>query len=211
MQKLLIFPFNGNAVEAIDCLKNSYELIGFIDDDSKKHGEQIYGYKVFGREIIKKIPDVKILAVPGSPLNYYQRERIINTLNIETNRFATVIHPKAVVSSCAKIGYNVLIMAGVVITSNAIIHNHICILPNSVIHHDTIIEDYCLIGSNVSIAGNTIIHKKCYIGTGTNIINGIEIGENTLVGLGTNVIKSLPADITAVGNPAKLIGKAKNV
>lgn len=206
VKKLLIFPYNGNGLEAVGCLSDEYEFIGFIDDQTEKQGMQKNGYKVFSRDIIAKYPEARILAVPGSPITYLQRKTIIEDLKLPVDRFAVVISPKASVSNLARIGYNVLISTGVVITSNAIIKNHICILPNSVIHHDIEIADYCLIGSNVTIAGNTKIGANSYIGSGVNIINNVTIGEKTMVGLGSNVINSLAPNSKVAGNPAKQIG-----
>jgi len=211
MQKLLIFPYNGNGLEALDCLGGEYDFLGFIDDSIEKQEKGgSGGYRVFSRTIIHAYPKAKILAVPGSPQTYLNRKNIIDGLELPAYRFATVIHPKACVSPLAKLGSNVLIMGGVVITSsNAVIGNHVCILPNTTIHHEVEVDDYCLIGSNIVIAGFSKIHKNCYIGSGSNIKNNIEVGENCLVGMGTNVIKSLPANVKAVGNPAKIIGAVK--
>lgn len=208
VKKLLIFPYNGNGLEAVGCLSDEYEFIGFIDDQTEKQGMQENGYKVFSRDIIAKYPEAKILAVPGSPITYLQRKNIIESLELPEDRFATVISPKASVSNFSKIGYNVLIMAGVVVTSNAVIKNHICILPNSVIHHDVKILDFCLIGSNVTIAGGTQIGVNSYIGSGTSIINNVTIGERSMVGLGSNVIASVMPSSKVAGNPAKEIGKS---
>jgi sugar O-acyltransferase (sialic acid O-acetyltransferase NeuD family) len=205
MEKLLIFPFNGNGIEALDCIQGQYEFIGFVDDTSEKQGKTKNGLEVFSRDIIGKYKEAKILAVPGSPQSFKFRRDIINTLHIQLSRFAILIHPKASVSTMVCMGRNVLIMAGVVITSNAIIGNHICILPNTVIHHDSSIADYTLIGSNVTVAGNTKIGSNCYIGSGSSIISNIEVGDNTLIGIGTNVIKSLQIDSKVVGNPARQI------
>jgi sugar O-acyltransferase (sialic acid O-acetyltransferase NeuD family) len=205
MEQLLIFPFNGNGLEALDCLGDKFELLGFIDDTVEKQGKNKLGFEVFGRDAILKFPSAKILAVPGSPASYRTRKNIINALNIPENRFATVVHKQAKISGLAHVGFNVLIMAGVVITSNGKIGNHVCILPNSVIHHDSEIGDYSLIGSNVTVAGNTTIGDACYIGSGTSIINGIQIGNETLIGMGTNVTKSVPEKVKVVGNPGKII------
>lgn len=206
MKKLFIFPYNGNGLEALDCIGDEYEFIGFIDDTKEKQGVQENDHNVFTRNILNEHKDAFILAVPGSSISFTKREEIINSLNIRQDKFATLIHPKASISPLSKIGFNTLIMAGVVITSNAIIGNHVCILPNTVIHHDCHINDFTLIGSNVVIAGNTTISKNCYIGSGTNIINNIKIGEKTLIGLGSNVIKSVSPNSKAIGNPAKVIG-----
>jgi sugar O-acyltransferase (sialic acid O-acetyltransferase NeuD family) len=205
MEKLLIFPFNGNGLEAVDCIAEQYDLIGFIDDTPEKQGKTRYGFEVFGRIVLEKYKEAKVLAVSGSPHTYKNRSNIIAGLNLPLEKFATVIHPKASVSSIAQIGKNVLLMAGAVVTSNAIIGNHVCVLPNSVIHHDTTIGDYTLIGSNVMIAGNVVVGENCYISSGSNIINGIEIGELTLVGLGSNVIRNISAHAVVAGNPAKNI------
>jgi serine acetyltransferase len=44
-----------------------------------------------------------------------------------------------------------------------------------------------------------------YIGTGAKIVNHVDIGEGTIVAAGAVVAKSLPANCTAVGIPAKPI------
>lgn len=204
-EKLFIFPFNGNGLEAIDCIKEQYEFMGFIDDTPEKKGLHALGFTVFGREVLQHFPKAKLIAVPGSPSSYKVRDHIIAELNTDYSRFITLIHPSACVSRYAKIGYNTLIMAGVVITANAEIGNHVCILPNTVIHHDSSVGDYALVGSNVTIAGNTRVGKYCYIGSGSQIINGIEVGENSLIGLGSNVIRTVPYGSKIAGNPAKSI------
>jgi sugar O-acyltransferase (sialic acid O-acetyltransferase NeuD family) len=204
-KQLLIFPFNGNGLEAIDCLNSEFSLLGFIDDTKEKQGISKYGYSVQSREVLEKQPNALVLAVPGSPTSFKIRKKIIDNLAIPYDKYATVIHPKASVSSMAQIGKNVLIMAGVVITSNAIIGDHVCILPNTVIHHDVVVGSYSLIGSNVSIAGSSEIGENCYIGSGSRIINGIQIGSQSLIGLGSNVLKSVPPNSKIAGNPAKSI------
>jgi sugar O-acyltransferase (sialic acid O-acetyltransferase NeuD family) len=205
MPQLFIFPFNGNGIEALNCIHEEYEFLGFIDDTLEKQGNHPYGFTVYDRTILLKYPNAKLLAVPGSPVSYMVRDEIIHNFNIDISRFATIIHPLASISPFAKIGYNCLIMAGVVITANSIIGNHVCILPNTVVHHDSLIGDYTLIGSGVSIAGNTVVGKQCYIGSGTTIINGITIGDKVLAGLGSNIIRSAASGIKVAGNPAKEI------
>lgn len=205
MKELLIFPYNGNGIEALDCIPDNFKFIGFVDDTIEKQGVNEFGHTVFNREALTKFKNAYILAVPGSPSSYMFRKKIIDDLNISKERFATIIHPTARVSPLAKIGRNTLVMAGVVLTSNCKIGDNVCVLPNSVIHHDSSIGDYTLIGSNVTVAGHTTIASNCYIGSGTSIINGITIEEGTLVGMGSNVIKSIPRNSKVVGNPARIL------
>jgi len=50
-----------------------------------------------------------------------------------------------------------------------------------------------------------IIGDNVWIGAGAFILKGVTIGENTIVGAGSVVVKSLPANVVAAGNPAKII------
>lgn len=206
-QPLLIFPCNGNGIEALDCIGSAYRFIGFVDDTPEKIGTNPMGYPVWDREAFARFPDALVLAIPGSPTSYRSRKETIQGLGIAKARFASVIHPTARVSPLASIGCNVLIMAGVVVTSNAIIGSHTCILPNTVIHHDVVLGDWVLVGSNVTIAGNTVVEENCYIGSGSSVINNLLVGSGALIGLGSNVINSVAADTRIVGNPAHEIGK----
>ena len=203
MEHLLIFPYNGNGIEAVDCIRGQYELLGFIDDTADKQNDGNGDVAVYDRSALKRFPNAKVLAVPGSPTSYNSRGAVIDQLGVDKSRFASVKHPSAQVSDHVALGYNTLIMAGVVLTSNCLIGDHVIILPNTVIHHDSRVSAYSLIGSNVVIAGNTSIGLNCYVGSGSNVINNITIGDHALIGMGSNVVKNVPGKTTVVGNPAK--------
>lgn len=206
-KKIVIFPFNGNGIEALDCLDaDKYDFLGFIDDDNLKTSDK---YEIFTREILNKYADLSIIAVPGSPASYNKRAEVISSLQIYPGRFVSIIHPSANIGKSVALGYNCLIMAGVVITSNARIGNHICVLPNTVIHHDVVVGNYTLIGSNVVIAGGTTVGENCYLGSGSNIKNGIDIGAFAMVGLGSNLVKNVSSHDIVIGNPAKSMGILK--
>ncbi len=205
MRKLLIFPFNGNGIEALSCLHPDDQFIGFIDDTPSKQGVNAMGSPVFPRTKIADYPDAFILAVPGNAANYAGRDEVISGLGLPGHSFVSLVSPQAYVSPMAHIGRNVLIMPGVVITSNAVIGDHVVVLPNTVIHHDVQIGDYTMIGSGVCIAGYTRVGRKCYIGSGSNLINNIVIGEGTLAGMGANIIRSTRPGSRIVGNPGRTI------
>lgn len=204
-QPLLLFPCNGNALEALDCLGDVFTPVGFVDDTPEKQCTTLHGHRVHSRDAFREWPHARVLAVPGSASSYRERRRVIEGLGLDPKRFARVVHPTARVSPLASVGSNVLIMAGVVITSDAVIGDHVCVLPNTVIHHGVRVGDWSLIGSNVTIAGNTTVGENCYIGSGSSVMNGLELGDGTLVGLGSNVIRSTAAASRVAGNPARVI------
>lgn len=202
---LLIFPCNGNGIEALDCLGDDYEFIGFVDDTQEKQRAGAFGHPVFPRTALTERPEAHVLAVPGGPTSYAARSSVVEGLGLARERYARVIHPSARISPLARLGNNVLIMAGVVVTSNAVIGNHVCLLPNTVVHHDVSIGDWTLVGACVAIAGGAVIEENCYVGSGSNIKNGLRIGARALIGLGSNVIRDVAADDTVGGNPARVL------
>jgi maltose O-acetyltransferase len=58
-------------------------------------------------------------------------------------------------------------------------------------------------GRPISIGNNV------WLGGGVIVCPGVTIGENTVVGAGAVVVKSLPANVLAVGNPARVIRRLK--
>ncbi len=47
--------------------------------------------------------------------------------------------------------------------------------------------------------------NNVWLGGNVTVLPGVTIGENTIVGAGSVVTKSLPANVIAVGNPARII------
>jgi len=214
--ELILFPFGGNAKEAVFVIDEinkhnpTWNFIGFIDDDPTLRGIGYFGHSVLGgRDKIEDFSKARILACPGRPENFHRRIQIIESLGIRDDRFATLIHPCAQISSGTKIGINTLIMSGVVTTAKASIGNHCIILPNTVISHDVTIEDYSIVGSNVSISGGVHIGRMCYIGTASSIIHEVRIGEGSLIGMAANVVSSIDKNSVVAGNPGKIIRKVQ--
>lgn len=204
-EQLLIFPFNGNGIEALDCIDpNRFEHIGFVDD-GRPEGRRSPDWPIMDRTAFDRFPDARVLAVPGSPTSYLDREKLIDSLPIDAARFVSVVHPSASIGHSVSIGTNCLIMAGVVLTSNVTVGDHVCILPNTVIHHDSVVHDHALIGCNVAVSGGTTIGRNCYVGSGSNVMNDVEIGARSLVGMGSNVTRSVATDSVVAGNPARCL------
>lgn len=93
-------------------------------------------------------------------------------------------------------------------------------------YFDDLCVDKIIIGNNVTISygvyfachGRKQIHNKiiikdgAYIGMRTSITarNNIEIGENAVIGAMSLVNKSVPANVTAVGVPCRVIKQDSN-
>lgn len=120
-------------------------------------------------------------------------------------KFATAIHPSAVISPTAKIGEGTVVMAGAVINADAVIGNHSIINTGATVDHDCKIGDYCHIAPGVNISGATHVGEGTWVGVGSSVIQCLNIGKNCMIGAGSVVVKDIPDNVTAFGCPAKVI------
>ncbi len=202
MIEFFIFPYSGSGLEVLDAIKDNTK-VAFISDDHDLIGSNKYGINIYNRNEILKHPRAKLILVHGSASSFSKREEIIKGFNLTADRFATIIHPSAIISKYSTIGKNVFISAGVIIGPNTIIEDNVIILAGSIVHHDSIIKKNTMICGKVLIAGNVTINPNSYIGAGSNIKNGIEIGQNVLIGMGSLVLKNISNNQIKYGNPVK--------
>lgn len=53
--------------------------------------------------------------------------------------------------------------------------------------------------------GRVDIANNVFVGADTVVLPGVSIGENSVIGANSTVTKSIPANVVAAGNPAKII------
>lgn len=191
-------------IDQINLSNQTYEFIGYYDDGVQK-GEMINNFPVLGgtddiNDIMEDTAIVLSIAVP------HIRKKIRNKIVNKFVTFPTLVHPNVLIGTdSVVIGEGNIICASNIITVNIEIGNFIILNLQCTVGHDTVIKDYCSFMPTVNISGEVIIEEGVYVGTGAKIINLLTIGENTIVGSGAVVAKSLPANCTAVGIPAKPI------
>ena len=182
----------------------TYNFIGFFDDGFEK-GTLVNNYTVLGgiNDINNYSDQLAIVVCIGDPR---VKEKIVSKIDNSKVEFPSIIHPRASVSSeFVTIGKGCIICEGTIITCNIDIKDFVILNLMCTVGHDTVIENYCSFMPSVNVSGEVKIEQGVYVGTGAKIINLLEIGENTIVGAGAVVSKSLPANCTAVGIPAKPI------
>lgn len=211
MKNIAVFGAGGFGREVktiIDAINlenaDTYNFVGFFDDGIEK-GTLVNNYPVLGgvNEINQYQEDLLLIISIGDP---EIKKKILSKIENSHISFPSIIHPKASISNeLVDIGKGCIICEGTIITCNIKIKDFVILNLMCTVGHDTIIENYCSFMPSVNISGEVHIHKSVYVGTGAKIINLLEIGENTVVGAGAVVAKTLPANCTAVGIPAKPI------
>jgi sugar O-acyltransferase (sialic acid O-acetyltransferase NeuD family) len=215
-KKIIILGTGGNCIDILDTINTInetmndriYECAGFLDDNEQNWGKEYYGVPVLGPlNSAQQYPDHFFVNGIGSQSNFWKKQSIISKTKIPDERFETLIHPSASVTSMARLGCGVVIFQNVTITSNVRIGNHVIILPNSVISHDDVIGDYTCITGGVCISGGVTIGEFCYLGTNSSIIGNVRIGNYCLVGMGSVVLGNIEDNQVVVGNPARFLRK----
>lgn len=209
MEKIAIVGSGGFAREILTLINDinrqtkKYEFVGFVGFDKK---QTIHGYPVIGNdeEINKTTEPISLVVAVGEP-NLKKKIRLKYTNPLIS--FPTLIHPSVIVGDLdsIKIGDGCIICAGCILTTDITLHDFITLNLQCTVGHDTVINNYASFMPSVNISGEVKVGKGVYVGTGAKIINQLEIGEKTIVGAGAIVAKSLPANCTAVGVPAKPI------
>lgn len=211
MKDLVIYGAGGFArevallIDQINDKEPTWNLLGYIDDDTSNINKVLNGYPVLGNInwIRNNGKEINVVLGVGSPS---VKEKIVENLKeIKGVLFPNIVHPKLSLSTYNEIGNGNIICEGNILTCNITIKDFVTINLNCTIGHDATINNFCTILPNSSISGNVNLGKGVDFGTNATIIQGINVGENTIIGAGAVVVKDLPPNCTAVGMPAKPI------
>lgn len=215
MKKIVIIGGRGNGTviaSTIEDCKNigqNIECVGFLNDNEV----EINGYPVLGgiknQDWEKLNQEFLFVYAMTNVKQASERYQMLNDLNIPIDRFATVIHPLAVVSDKAYLGKGVVLMPFTVVSPNAKIGNHSQMYAQSFIGHDSELKEMVFVANNASIGGRIVIHNGAHIGSNCSILERLVIGEFSVIGLSSNVLEDVDSYSVYVGNPAKKIKNKK--
>lgn len=190
-------------------LGNPAEIV-FIDD-SLVAETIINSHRAMNYAAFKAHPAIQkhvLIAIANSQV----REKISRQLEQDAIELWSVQADNVVLMDEVEIAAGTALSPFVSITSNIKIGK--CFHANlySYVEHDCVIGDFVTFAPGVQCNGNIHIHDHAYIGAGAVIKQGtpdqpLIIGRGAVVGMGAVVTKSVPAGVTVVGNPARLLKK----
>jgi len=206
-EKIVIIGCGGQGKVTLDILNlQNKEVIGFIDDDIKKHNTFINDVRILGDInflLSNKITKNVSIAIGDNKI----RAKIFNLLKENNFNIINVIHPNTTISNTVKLGQGLTIMPGAIINTNTIIEDNVIINTNSSVDHDCIIKKHSQIQPGATITGTVKIEEYTTIGSGATILPNLKIGKNSFVGAGAVVTKNVADNLTVVGVPAKILGE----
>jgi sugar O-acyltransferase (sialic acid O-acetyltransferase NeuD family) len=198
--KLVVIGAGGHAKVVTDTAQMSgWQVIGFADDNPNA---KLFDLPYLGRPSQLELPtDVHVvIAIGSNQIRQKIHAELLNRFN-----WATVIHPKAIISSRAVLNSGTVVFAGAVIQADTVV-GHQCIVNSCAsIDHDCQIADYCHVAPNTTLAGGVTLETGAFIGAGSVVTPNRRIGAWTTLGAGGVAIHDLAANQTFVGVPAKNI------
>ena len=202
-KRIYIIGAGGHGQVVLDCAREAgFEVVGFLDDNESLIGKVIQGVKVVGpSSYAKEVNDLVVVAIGDN----HKRKLVVERLALDEERFATVIHPKAVMGSNVKILPGSMIIGGVVVNTCSTIGMHTIINTSSSIDHHNEIGDFVHIAPGVHTGGFVNIRDLTFVGIGATIINNIKVGKDVIIGAGSVIIRDVPDRVTIVGVPGRII------
>jgi sugar O-acyltransferase (sialic acid O-acetyltransferase NeuD family) len=209
VQALVIIGCGGNACDVLDVVDairradREMEVRGFLDD-ARVAGTTYLGLPVLGCvDDASRYADSVFLNVVGSDKSFRLRPTIVERAGLPRERYATLVHPSASVSTRARIGCGICVNHGVSIGGGVTVGDHVYLGAGCIIGHDVVIEDHAIIAPGAIISGFTRVGRNCYVGAGAVLKQAKQVGAGAIVGMGAIVCKDMPPASTWVGNPAR--------
>ena len=214
MRKLVIFGGSGIGMIAASVARDLgyYEVLGFLNDVLPM-GDKIGKYLTF--DVLGKTEDYrKFLVDPEvdffigyvgmqNEQDVYER---IESFEIPANRYATLIHPSAIIpKGLCSIGRGVLMAPLSQLSPDTTIGDNCILLPNCMVGHDSYLDRFAHVATNAVVGANVHVGRAVHVGSNATIREKVKIGDFALIGSGAVVLNDVEVNSIVVGNPAKVL------
>lgn len=167
---LVLLGGGGHCRAAIDVLNQlKWPVLGILDNTLHLR-EEILGVPVIGTDDnITDFIEYPFLVTVGQIKSHKKRKYLHELIIKLGGEMATIISPKAHVSSFAKIESGTLVMNFANVSANAIVGKGCIINSYADIEHDAKIGNYCHISTGAIVNGSAEISDGCFVGSHATI------------------------------------------
>lgn len=205
MTALIIIGAGGFGLEvaayAEDLAKQAHSLTirGFLDD-TKAVGAFHAGYPILGGTATAVDPTAHYIIALGHP---HHRLTLTEKFAARGVRWARLVHPLAYVAATAKIGNGCIIAPFAFIGPETVLHDQVLVNVHATVGHEAQIGTSTVLSPYANINGAAQLGDGVFVGSNATIVNGATIGARSKISAGAVVYNDIPADVRALGNPAR--------
>jgi acetyltransferase EpsM len=142
---------------------------------------------------------IAVGAVGINPL----RQRLAAGYEAAGARFATIIHPRAVISPSAIINPGSLIAANAVVNPRAEVGRHCVINTGAIVEHDVLIGDCAVLAPGAIVGGGVEVGAESFLGLGCRVRDHVRLGKKVLLAMGAVLVGDAPDGAVMKGVPAR--------
>ena len=187
-------------VEDINQVSPEWNILGFLDDNPQALDGCKTAYKIIGSIKNWRPKECEYFACA---LAFPQvKKNVVMMLKERGAKFATLIHPTALINKYAELGEGLIVTPRSNINTDAKIGDFVSVLGSG-IGHDATVGSWSTLSGRCSINGHVQIGEMVYIACGVSIAPSKKIGDGATIGIGSVVINNVKAGTPVFGNPAK--------
>ncbi len=199
---VVVFGASGHGKVVCEILTASgVVVLGFVDDEPSRTGTTLLGLPVLGTSAWLEGKQAEVALGVGDNL---ARERVVERIIRAGGTLRTAIHPHASVSPSAIVGDGTAVMARAVINADASLGRAVIVNTAAVIEHDVVVGDFAHVSPNATMGGGARLGRSSQLGIGGTMLPRVCVGDMTIVGGGAVVPRDLPANVIAMGVPARV-------
>lgn len=206
MTEYILIGDSGHSKVIEDCINAcGNQVVAKLDDKydfTFQTGPYLKGPLSAMKQVLKG--DRKVIISIG---NNKVRQEIVERLQLKETDYGVVIHPSAIISPTAKIGFGTVIMPKAVVNADSRIGNQVILNTGCIVEHDCKVNHFVHISPSAVLTGGVIINEGTQVGANSTVNPLVEVGKWSIVGAGSVVIRDIPDHVTAVGVPTKVIKK----
>lgn len=188
-------------VEQINDVCPTWNLLGFLDDNLNA----LCNFPNYPA-VLGKIEDYASLESPlaccaiGNPKS---RRNVVQRLESQDARWATLIHPGASVGKNAVLGEGSIVCRGSLVSVDVRLGRHVHLNYFSSVGHDVQAGDFCTLAGHVDLCGGVRLEEGVFLGSHASMLPKTRAGAWARIGAGSIVVRDVPAGKTVCGVPAK--------
>ena len=179
-----------------------FHLEGFLDDNPDLLNTRIFDRPVLGSfaDLVKIPHDAVVIGIGNNKIRYH----LFDLHASRGEKFATIIHPSAVMGANVKVGMGTVVFARVMVNADAAIGDNVILSAGCTVGHDCVVASHSRIDSGAHLGGTVHVGEGAWIGAGSTIIHKRNIGDWTTLETKTVIAQDVASHATISGVPGRI-------